>query len=87
MVVGQKDALEGRTRKQHRADPEIGVQDENSEGRLRDMDREGRDIDMIFPATWATTLTGIEDATLGEGLYRAYHHYMGSYSSAAPPTG
>ena len=84
VVVGQKDALEGRTRKQHRADPELGVQDENSEGRLLDMDREGRDIDMIFPATWATTSTGLEDVTLGEGLYTAYHHYMQSYSSAAP---
>ena len=55
-----------------------GVEDENSEGRLIDMDTEGRDLDFIFPGMWASSLTGLydQDVTLAEGMYRAYHNYM-----------
>ena len=48
------------------------------------MDLEGRDVDVIIPGTWANGLTGIEDVTLAEGLYSAYHHYMREYCSADP---
>ena len=51
-----------------------------------DMDLEGRDLDFIFPGTWASSLTGIydKDVTLAEGMYRAYHNYMDAYTSVAP---
>ena len=70
----------------HRGAVTPGVEDENSEGRLVDMDMEGRDVDFIFPGMWASTLTGIyhKDVTLAEGMYRAYHNYMDTYTSVAP---
>ncbi len=86
-VVGGRGALEGRVTKasgHHRVDPQHGVSDENAEGRLADMDLEGRDIDVIIPGTWANGLTSVADPTLAEGMYSAYHRYMREYCSAAP---
>lgn len=83
-VVGGRDALEGRTTSQHRAKVQPDTQDENAEGRIHDMDIEGRDIDMIFPTQWVSTMTALDDVTLTHGLYRAYHNYMQSYTSIAP---
>ena len=79
--------MEGRVTRSsghHRVDPQHGVSDENAAGRLADMDMEGRDVDVIIPGTWANGLTGIEDVTLAEGLYSAYHRYMREYCSADP---
>ena len=86
-VAGGRGALEGRVTRSsghHRVDPQTGVSDENAAGRLADMDMEGRDIDVIIPGTWANGLTGIEDVSLAEGLYSAYHRYMREYCSADP---
>ncbi len=82
---GQQGARAG-TVSMHRGPVTIGVEDENSEGRLIDMDLEGRDLDFVFPGTWASTLTGIydKDVTLAEGMYRAYHNYLDTYTSVAP---
>ncbi|MCI0830795.1 MAG: hypothetical protein J4N67_11730, partial [Chloroflexi bacterium] len=70
--VGGRSALEGRVSKtsgHHRLDPQHGVSDENSAGRIIDMDMEGRDIDVIIPGTWANGLSHLEDQTLAQGLY------------------
>jgi predicted TIM-barrel fold metal-dependent hydrolase len=86
-VVGGRGALEGRVTKNsghHRVDPQHGVSDENAEGRLSDMDMEGRDIDVIIPGTWPNGLTHIDDVTLAEGMYSAYHRYMKEYCSTDP---
>ena len=82
-TAGGRGALDGRTVSQHRAAVSPGVEEENVEGRLVDMDLEGRDLDFIFPGSWPATMTGCPDITLAEGLYRAYHHYMQSYTSIA----
>ena len=85
--VGGRGALEGRVTKassHHRVDPQHGVSDENAEGRLMDMDLEGRDVDVIIPGTWANGLTSLDDVTLAEGLYTAYHRYMGEFCSKDP---
>ena len=85
--VGGRGALEGRVTKassHHRVDPQHGVSDENAEGRLMDMDLEGRDVDVIIPGTWANGLTSLDDVTLAEGLYTAYHRYMGEFCSKEP---
>ena len=79
-----RGALTGRVTKQsghHRLEPQPGTSDENVEGRIKDMDLEGRDLDFIFPGTWATTVVGIPDPTLAEGLWRGYHNYMHEYTS------
>ena len=84
IVPGGRSALEGRAGNTHRSPVQEGVSDENSAGRLIDMDKEGRDIDYIIPGTWATTLTALPDMDLAEGMYRAYHNYMQEYTSVAP---
>jgi predicted TIM-barrel fold metal-dependent hydrolase len=86
-VVGGRGALEGRVTKNsghHRVEPQHGVSDENAAGRLSDMDMEGRDIDVIIPGTWPNGLTHIDDVTLAEGMYSAYHRYMKEYCSTDP---
>jgi len=84
---GAKGALEGRVSRRSsnfRIEPGAHVQDEDAPGRLKDMDLEGRDIDLLIPGTWGASITALTDVTLAEGLYRAYHHYMKEYCSAAP---
>ena len=86
-VLGGRGALEGRVSKtsgHHRVDPRHGVSDENAEGRLLDMDMEGRDVDVIIPGTWANGLSSLEDVSLAESLYAAYHNYMREYCSTSP---
>ena len=86
-VTGGRGALEGRVTRSsghHRVDPRHGVSDENAEGRLLDMDMEGRDVDVIIPGTWANGLSSLEDVTLAEGLYSAYHRYMRQFCSTNP---
>ena len=82
-VPGARTALEGRVSSHHRQAVQPGVDEENAAGRLADMDLEGRDIDFMFPGTWAASLTAL-DVTLAEGLYRAYHRYMHDYTASAP---
>jgi predicted TIM-barrel fold metal-dependent hydrolase len=82
--AGGRGAIEGRTKGQHRGRVQPGVDQENSQGRLEDMDLEGRDIDFMFPSDWAATITALEDVTLAEGLWRAYHRYLCEYTSVAP---
>ena len=48
------------------------------------MDMEGRDVDVIIPGTWANGLSSLEDVSLAEGLYAAYHNYMREYCSTSP---
>jgi hypothetical protein len=77
-VPGGRQALEGRVITHHRQAVQRGADEENADGRLADMDLEGRDIDFIFPGTWAASLTAL-DVTLAAGLYRAYHRYIHDY--------
>ena len=81
-VPGARTALEGRVITHHRIAVQQGADEENADGRIADMDLEGRDIDFIFPGTWAG-LTAL-DVTLAEGLYRAYHRYMHAYTAKYP---
>ena len=52
-MPGARTALEGRVITHHRRAVQPGADEENAAGRLADMDLEGRDIDFIFPGTWA----------------------------------
>ena len=64
IVAGGKGALEGRVTRSsshHRVPPIPGVQDENVDGRIKDMDTEGRDVDFLIPGTWATAASGLPD--------------------------
>jgi len=87
VVAGGKGALEGRVTRSsshHRVPPADGVQDENADGRIKDMDTEGRDVDFLIPGTWATAASGLPDITLTEALYRSYHNYIAAYCQSYP---
>lgn len=81
--AGGRPALKGQTHSLVRSPPSPGVAVRNSEGRLADMDREGRDIDVIIPGTFATAITAI-DTSLALELYSSYHRYMTDYCSKDP---
>ena len=68
----------------HRIDPQPEVSDENPEGRLLDMDLEGRDVDILYPGPYLQYVIGLPDPGLTEGVWRAYHNYMKAYCSADP---
>jgi uncharacterized protein len=67
----------------HRAPPRPGIDEKDAHARLLDMDREGRDIDLIFPGNWAPPLASL-DISIQRGLYRAFHRYIREYCSADP---
>jgi uncharacterized protein len=60
--------------------PQPQVQNENVQGRLADMDREGRDVDLIIPGTFSTAISALE-TDLAVELYAAYHRYIADYCS------
>ncbi|MGE0000081.1 MAG: amidohydrolase family protein [Ilumatobacteraceae bacterium] len=80
---GGTPALKGAVGNNRVELPEPDVQQRNAEGRLRDMDREGRDIDLIIPGTFATAITAI-DQSLAKELYASYGRYIVDYCSADP---
>ena len=68
----------------NRLDPKPGVSEENAVGRLQDMDTEGRDVDILYPAPYFQYPVCLDDPTLAEGIWRGYHNYMREYCSANP---
>lgn len=80
---GAAPSLKGKVGSNVVEPPEAGVSQRNAAGRLRDMDREGRDVDLIIPGTFATAATAL-DTSLALELYAAYHRYIVDYCSADP---
>ncbi len=75
---GGAPSLKGKTGSNVRSSPEPGVSVDNAAGRLRDMDREGRDVDLIIPGTFATAVSAIDPALATE-LHAAYNRYIVDY--------
>ena len=48
------------------------------------MDLEGRDVDILYPGPYLQYVIGLQDVTLTEGVWRAYHNYLKSYCSVDP---
>jgi predicted TIM-barrel fold metal-dependent hydrolase len=67
----------------HRAAPRPGVEDKDSQARLLDMDREGRDVDLMYPGNWAPPLVTLDPA-LQQALYGAFHRYIQEFCSVNP---
>jgi hypothetical protein len=63
--------------------PRVGVQDDQAESRVRDMDDEGTDGHFLIPTAW-TSLVGHEDPTLEVGIIRAFHRHLSDFSSQYP---
>jgi predicted TIM-barrel fold metal-dependent hydrolase len=78
--AGAASSLKAAVTNLYEAKPEPEVQNENVAGRLRDMDREGADIHLVIPATFATAVSALE-VELACEIYAAYHRYLDHYCS------
>jgi predicted TIM-barrel fold metal-dependent hydrolase len=81
--AGDRGFLSGRTQMATRQPITPRVAEDNAQGRLRDMDLEGRDIDFLIPGPWAYGAAALAPH-LTKGLVRAYHRYMADYCAADP---
>jgi hypothetical protein len=58
--------------------PRPGVQNDQAENRVRDMDVEGTDVHFLIPGSFMS-LVGLEDPVFEVGLIRAYHRHMADF--------
>ncbi len=52
--------------------------------RIKDMDTEGVDVNLMLPSGWFGTWTTVEDISLETGMYESYHRWMADYCSSFP---
>jgi predicted TIM-barrel fold metal-dependent hydrolase len=52
--------------------------------RIRDMDIEGIDVNLMLPSGWFGCWTTIKDVGLETAIYEAYHRWMANYCAAFP---
>src|SRR5882762_4907732 len=52
--------------------------------RVRDMDVEGIDVNMILPSGGVPAFAGLEDVALEAAMYQAYHRFLGDYCKPYP---
>ena len=52
--------------------------------RIKDMDVEGVDVNLMLPSGWFGAWTTVEDISIETGMYEAYHRWMADYCSAFP---
>lgn len=79
-AAGAAGPLEGRVENIATQTPTERVQHDNPDGRIKDMDVEGVDTDIMFPGTWASASSAL-DPGITTALYGAYHTYMEDYCS------
>ena len=63
--------------------PRPGVQDDQAENRVKDMDDEGTDVHFLIPTSWLS-LVGLPDPALEIGMMRAYHRHMADFCGQFP---
>jgi uncharacterized protein len=63
--------------------PRSGIQDDNPDNRVRDMDDEGTDAHFLIPTSWLS-LVGLEDASIEVGLIRGFHRHMAAFCGGHP---
>lgn len=78
---GGAGAVEGRVENISKQKCQERIQHDNPHGRLEDMDKEGVDVNLLIPGTWAPASSALEIG-LTMGLYEAYHTYMDDFCSA-----
>jgi predicted TIM-barrel fold metal-dependent hydrolase len=79
-VAGAGNPLKGNVSAVLREPAATDVNNTNSAGRLADMDREGVDIHLLIPATFATAVSALDQA-LAKEIYEAYHRFITEYCS------
>jgi predicted TIM-barrel fold metal-dependent hydrolase len=78
-----KSPLAGAVSKGAKEAPEPGVSHDNPAGRIRAMDREGVDVHLIIPGTFAMASTAL-DTSLSVELLASYNRYIVEYASTNP---
>ena len=68
---------------QHRQPPNPLVEDDPAE-RIKDMDLEGVDVNLLLPSGWFGVWTSQPDLELENSQYSAYHQWMEDYCGAFP---
>src|SRR5256885_12641228 len=63
--------------------PRAGVQDDQAENRIKDMDDEGTDAHLLIPTSWVSVV-GLPDVELEVGLIRAYHRHAADFCGQFP---
>jgi uncharacterized protein len=63
--------------------PRPGVQDDQAENRVKDMDDEGADVHFLIPTSWISVV-GLDNVELEVGLIRAYHRHMADFCGQFP---
>ena len=66
---GGAGALEGRVKNIAKETASVGIQHDNAVGRLKDMDKEGVDVNVLIPGTWAPAVSALAPH-LGVGARR-----------------
>ena len=81
--AGQQSPLKGAVTAVLDTPPSAGVNNLNAAGRLDDMNREGVDVHLIIPATFALAVSAL-DREMAEEVHAAYLRYIGEYCAADP---
>jgi len=63
--------------------PRLGVQDDQAENRIKDMDDEGTDAQFLVPTLWPSVV-GLPDVTIEIELIRAYHRHAAAFCGQFP---
>src|SRR5207247_10150466 len=63
--------------------PRMGVQDDQAENRVKDMDDEGTDAHFLVPTLWVSVV-GLPDVELEVGMIRAYHRHAADFCGQFP---
>ena len=82
-VKGGVSPLKGSVSKDMQEPAADEVNNLNSAGRLQDMDREGVDVHLIIPATFALAVSAL-DVEMALEIYAAYHRFIAAYCEADP---
>jgi predicted TIM-barrel fold metal-dependent hydrolase len=83
-TAGPDETFTGRaTHWRGRKLPRPGVQDDQAENRVKDMDEEGTDAHFLVPTLWVSVV-GLPDVELEVGLIRAYHRYAAEFCGQFP---
>ena len=56
----------------------------DSHARVKDMDIEGVDVDMVLPSGGLAAFCSLDDVELELGMYGAYHRFLGEYCGPHP---
>ena len=78
----KNEYMQGYKRHQHGKPDPLCERDPNV--RIKDMDSEGVDVNLMLPSGWFGTWTTVDDAAIETAMYEAYHRWISDYCAAFP---